>query len=65
MTDKAQPPRPVLLISLKDAYRQDPPESHWKNPYRDKNGLEFCGHCGDDWPCQGSQRRQKPLNPGQ
>lgn len=35
-----------------DDYRQDPPGEHWKNPYPARQGQEFCGHCGDDWPCE-------------
>jgi hypothetical protein len=38
-------------MSLKDDYRQDPPGEHWRNPYLD-HGWEFCGHCGDPWPCE-------------
>lgn len=32
--------------------RHDPPGEHWKNPYLDGQGREFCGHCGDNWPCE-------------
>jgi hypothetical protein len=46
-------------MSLRDSYRQDPPEQHWKNPALDNQGKEFCGHCGDDWPCQAVQRPRR------
>lgn len=39
-------------MSLRENYRQDPPEVHWKNPGPDNQGQEYCGHCGDDWPCR-------------
>ncbi len=39
-------------MSLREYYRQDPPEEHWKNPGLDNRGQEYCGHCGDDWPCK-------------
>ena len=35
--------------------RKDPPEEHWKNPYLGGDGHEFCGHCGDDWPCEAAR----------
>ena len=43
-------------MSLRDNYRQDPAGQHWKNPYLDSKNLEFCGHCGDNWPCEAVRR---------
>jgi hypothetical protein len=36
--------------------RDDPPHKHWLNPFPDNHGVEFCGHCADDWPCLGSRK---------
>lgn len=33
-------------------WEDDPVQQHWKNPYLDTRGREFCGHCGNDWPCR-------------